>query len=105
MNFWPFDPVAGHGIVLADDERRNPLVVAISFRDLWTPGNFGRRRWRFFQAHFQFLLANERLGAAYDYYLICCGPLDLMTRASAPQEAIAAMGAKNRPSLDSTAAR
>ena len=67
MNFWPFDPIAGHGIVLGA-ERRNPKVVAISFRDLWKPGNFGRRRWRFFQAHFQFLLANERLGAAYDYY-------------------------------------
>jgi hypothetical protein len=94
MNFWPFDPVAGHDIVLDEDERRNPQVVAISFRDLWKPGNFGRRRWRFFRAHFQFLLANERLGAAYDYYLICCGPLDLMTRASKPQEAIMAMAAK-----------
>jgi pimeloyl-ACP methyl ester carboxylesterase len=95
MNFWPFDPVAGHDIVLEADERRNPHVVAISFRDLWKPGNFGRRRWRFFQAHFQFLLANERLGAAYDYYLICCGPIDLMTRATKPQEVIAAMAVKN----------
>ena len=97
MNFWPFDPVAGHGIVLEDDERRNPTVIAISFRDLWKPGNFGRRRWRFFRAHFQFLLANERLGAAYDYYLICCGPLDLLSRALKPQEAIAAMAAKTGP--------
>jgi hypothetical protein len=93
MNFWPFDPVADHGIALGP-ERKNPVVVAISFRDLWLPGNFGRRRWRFFKAHFQFLLANERLGAAYDYYLICCGPLDLLTRATKPQEAIAAMAAK-----------
>ena len=69
-------------------------VVAISFRDLWDPGNFGRRRWRFFQAHFQFLMANERLGAAYDYYLICCGPLDLVTRATKPQQAVAAMAAQ-----------
>ena len=92
MNFWPFDPVAGHGIVLGP-ERRNPLVVAISFRDLWIPGDFGRRRWRFFKAHFQFLMANERLGAAYDYYLICCGPLDLVSRATKPEEAIAAMAA------------
>jgi hypothetical protein len=102
MNFWPFDPVAGHDIVLDDDERRNPQVVAISFRDLWKPGNFGRRRWRFFQAHFQFLLANERLGAAYDYYLICCGPLDLLSRAMKPQEAIMAMAAK-RPAPDTAA--
>jgi hypothetical protein len=96
MNFWPFDPIADHGIALGS-ERRNPLVVAISFRDLWIPGDFGRRRWHFFRAHFQFLLANERLGAAYDYYLICCGPLDLVTRATKPQEAIAAMVAKTGP--------
>jgi hypothetical protein len=96
MNFWPFDPVADHGIAVGS-ERRNPRVVAISFRDLWIPGNFGRRRWRFFQAHFQFLLANERLGAAYDYYLICCGPFDLVTRASEPERMIAAMARETRP--------
>jgi hypothetical protein len=90
LNFCPFDPVTGHDIVLEADERRNPYVVAISFRDLWKPGTFGRRRWRLLEGHFQYLLANERLGAAYDYYLICCGPLDLMTRATKPQEAIAA---------------
>jgi hypothetical protein len=104
MNFWPFDPIAGHGIVLEDDERRNPHVVAISFRDLWKPGNFGLRRRRFLKTHFQFLLANERLGAAYDYYLICCGPLDLLTRAMKPQEAIAAMAAKTGPDRDRTTA-
>lgn len=93
MNFWPFDPVAGHGLAPAAG-RINPTVVAISFRDLWTDGTFRRRRWRFFTAHFQFLSANERLGAAYDYYLICCGPVDLMTRATAPAKAIAAMVAE-----------
>jgi hypothetical protein len=93
MNFWPFDPVADHGIKLGP-ERRNPLVVAISFRDLWIPGDFGRRRWRFFKAHFQFLMANERPGAAYDYYLICCGPLDLMSRAMRPDEAVVAFPGK-----------
>lgn len=96
MNFWPFDPVVDHGIKLGP-ERRNPEVVAISFRDLWIPGNFGRRRWRFFQAHFQFLLANERVGAAYDYYLICCGPYDLVTRAREPERMIAAMAPPASP--------
>jgi hypothetical protein len=96
MNFWPFDPIAGHGIALGP-ERHNPLVVAVSFRDLWIPAEFNRRRWRFFRAHFQFLLANDRLGAAYDYYLICCGPFDLVTRATRPAEVIAAMAAKKGP--------
>jgi hypothetical protein len=90
LNFCPFDPVAGHDIVLEDDERRNPHVVAVSFRDLWKPGDFALRRWRLFEAHFQYLRASERLGAVYDYPLICCGPVDLMTRATKPQEAIAA---------------
>ncbi len=96
MNFWPFDPITGHGITLGE-ERRNPLVVPVSFRDLWIPDQFGRRRWRFFRAHFQFLHANERLGAAYDYYLICCGPLDLVTRATRPAEAVAATAVKTGP--------
>jgi len=73
--------------------------------DRWQPsfhatGKFGRRRWRFFQAHFQFLLANEKRGSAYDYYLICCGPLDLISRATKPEEAIAAMAANAGPDRD-----
>ena len=86
MNIWPFDPVAGHALD-PGPERRNPAVVAISFRDLWQPEGFGRRRWRFFRAHFQFLLANERTGAPYDYYLICCGPEGLAERAVAGSKA------------------
>jgi pimeloyl-ACP methyl ester carboxylesterase len=96
MNFWPFDPITGHGIVIGP-ERRNPQVVAVNFRDLWIPEGFDRRRWRFFEAHFQFLRANEQLGAAYDYYLICCGPFDLETRASGPGDVIAAKAAKSGP--------
>ncbi len=97
MNFWPFDPVAGHGIVLGSG-RRNPQVAAVSFRDLWT-SDFDRRRWRFFRAHFQFLYANERRGAAYDYYLICCGPFDLAVRAAEPDRVAAAMAAGRSPGV------
>lgn len=102
LSFCPFDPIAGHGIVLGP-ERRNPQVVAIRLRDLWGPGHFGLRRWRVFRAHAQFLMANERPGAAYDYTLICCGPLDLMTRTTRPQQAAAAMAGKFEP--DPAAAR
>jgi hypothetical protein len=80
LNFCPFDPVEGHDIVLEADERRNPHVVALNFRDLWQTSYSGLRRLRLFEVHFQYLRANERPDAAYDYYLICCGPLDLMTR-------------------------
>jgi pimeloyl-ACP methyl ester carboxylesterase len=100
LSFCPFDPIAGHDIVLGG-ERRNPRVVAISLRDLCGPGNFALRRWRVFKAHAQFLMANEQR-AAYDYTLICCGPLDLVTRATNPQQAVAAMAGKFEP--DPTAA-
>jgi hypothetical protein len=96
MNFWPFDPISGHGIALGG-ERRNPLVIPVSFRDLWGPGSFHRRRWRFFDAHFQFLRANEQPGVVYDYYLICCGPVDLVTRATKPSEALSALKPQNVP--------
>ena len=86
MNLWPFDPITGHGIQVGA-ERRNPKVGAISFRDMWQPEDFGRRRWRFFRAHFQFLLANELAGAPYDYYLICCGREGLTERAAAMKPA------------------
>ena len=96
MNFWPFDPIAGHGIVLEADERRNPTVVAISFRDLWKPGNFGRRRWRFSRP-----ISNScwpMSGWARPTTITDLrGPLDLLSRALKPQEAIAAMAAKTAP--------
>ncbi len=95
MNFWPFDPVIGHRIDVGD-ARKNPTVVPISFRDLWPPGDFGRRRWKFFRAHFQFLMANEKRGAAYDYYLICCGPFPLAYRATHPKEVVKAMEGREK---------
>ena len=47
---------------------------------LMEEAGFGLRRWQLSKVHRQFLMANERRGAAYDYILICCGPLDLVTR-------------------------
>jgi hypothetical protein len=83
FSFAPFDPIAGNDIVL-DPPARNPHVLGIRLPS-WPPG----------KAHARFLMANDRLGDAYDYYLICCGPSDLMTRVTQPAEAIASIKAKN----------
>jgi hypothetical protein len=83
FSFVPFDPIAGHGIVL-DPVPRNPHVVDIRLRP-WPPS----------KAHTRFLMANDRPGNTYDYFLICCGPHDLMTRVTQPAEAIASIMAKN----------
>jgi pimeloyl-ACP methyl ester carboxylesterase len=92
MNFFAFDPITAHGID-AGPARRNPAVVQVRFRDIIKPENYARFRRHFFELHFQFIKANQRLGAAYDYYMICCGPTDLATRAARPDEAIAAVKA------------
>jgi hypothetical protein len=89
MSFFPFDPVAGHGLDLGP-ERHNPTVVPISFHDIIKPESYASFRWRFFRVHFQFVMANER-PAAYDYYMIVCGPFPLALRAEQPRDVLAAV--------------
>jgi hypothetical protein len=89
MNFYPFDPIAGHGLDLGA-ERHNPTVLPVVFREIILPESYPRFRWRFFRVHFQFVMANER-PAAYDFYMIVCGPFPLPLRAAQPQDVLAAV--------------
>ena len=41
MNFFPFDPIAGHGID-AGAARRNPTIVPVRFRDIIKPEHYNR---------------------------------------------------------------
>ncbi len=88
MNFYPFDPVAGHGIE-AGPARRNPIIMPVRFREIIRPENYNRFRWQFFRVHFQFVMANER-PYAYDFFMIACGPLSLADRVREPAVAPAA---------------
>jgi hypothetical protein len=87
MNFYQFDPIAGHGIKLGA-ERRNPTIVAVRFRDVIRPEHYNSFRWYFFRVHFQFVMANERPNA-YDFFMIVCGPVPLMERMTLPEAALA----------------
>ena len=78
MNFYPFDPVAGHGIEVGA-ARRNPTIVPVRFREIIKPEHYNSFRWRFFRVHFQFVMANER-PHAYDFFMIVCGPVPLRER-------------------------
>lgn len=86
MNFYPFDPIAGHGIDAGPD-RRNPTIVPVRFREIIRPENYGKFRWKFFRVHFQFVMANER-PHAYDFFMICCGPVALLRRIAEPAAAL-----------------
>jgi pimeloyl-ACP methyl ester carboxylesterase len=87
MNFYQFDPIAGHGID-AGSARRNPRVVAVRFRDIVGPEHYEKFRWQFFRVHFQFVMANEQPNA-YDFFMIVCGPVPLSERMAVPDAALA----------------
>jgi pimeloyl-ACP methyl ester carboxylesterase len=87
MNFYPFDPIAGHGID-AGASRRNPTIVSVRFREIIKPAHYNLFRWKFFRVHFQFVMANE-LPHAYDFFMIVCGPIPLSERMARPEAALA----------------
>jgi hypothetical protein len=87
MNFFPFDPVTGHGID-AGPNRRNPTIVPVRFREIIRPNHYNRFRWKFFRVHFQFVMANER-PHAYDFFMIVCGPVRLTDRVNKPAASLA----------------
>ena len=87
MNFYPFDPIAGHGIDAGAD-RRNPTIVPVRFRDIIKPEHYNLFRWKFFRVHFQFVMANER-PHPYDFFMIVCGPVPLRERMAHPDAALA----------------
>ena len=87
MNFFPFDPIAGHGIDVGAS-RRNPTIVPVRFREIIKPEHYNVFRWKFFRVHFQFVMANER-PHAYDFFMIVCGPIPLIERMACPEAALA----------------
>ena len=87
MNFYPFDPIAGHGIDVGP-LRRNPTIVPVRFREIIKPEHYNLFRWKFFRVHFQFVMANER-PHAYDFFMIVCGPILLIERMARPEAALA----------------
>jgi hypothetical protein len=87
MNFYPFDPVAGHGIEVGA-ARRNPTIVSVRFREVIRPEHYHLFRWKFFRVHFQFVMANE-VPHAFDFFMIVCGPIPLVERLAQPEAALA----------------
>jgi hypothetical protein len=78
LNFWDFDPVEGIGIRM-DGERCNPIVWSVRYRDMLSVEFYGTRlRYNFFRRHYQLIMANDRR-APYDYFMLICGPIPVVT--------------------------
>ena len=75
MNFWDFDPVTDIGVDAGTD-RHNPLVWPVRFRDIVSAGYYQRLRANFFRLHYQFIMSGDQR-AAYDYFMLTCGPLPI----------------------------
>jgi len=87
MNFFKLDPIRSHGIDVGD-QRCNPTIIPVRFRQVIRPDHYNLWRWQFFRVHFQFVMANER-PHAYDFFMIVCGPVPLRERMSHPEAALA----------------
>jgi hypothetical protein len=91
MNFWDFDPVAGVSVQV-DTERCNPLIWKVRFRDMLSPEYYARLRTNFFRMHYQFVMACDRR-AAYDFFMLVCGPLPVTEWAQRGEAALAEFAA------------
>ncbi|SED91512.1 hypothetical protein [Bradyrhizobium erythrophlei] len=86
MNFYPFEPVTGHGIHVGKAQR-NPRIMDVQFRDIIDPKNWSTFRRHPFRGHAQFFMANEQPNA-YDFFMMMCGPVSLGDRAANPTAAL-----------------
>jgi hypothetical protein len=73
MSFVNCDPVEGIGVHVGES-RCNPLTWRVPFKDMLSPEDYRRLRWKFFRVHFQYIMASDR-PCPYDYILLVGGPV------------------------------
>lgn len=87
MNFYKSDPVAVMGLKTA----RHPAVRVVRLRRMLDPLAYRRIRRNFLRVHYQFVSANDRR-AAYDYFMMVCGPISIEYQMGSPDGAASAIG-------------
>jgi hypothetical protein len=73
MSFLKCDPLEGVG-VNGGGRRCALLTWRVPFRDMLSPEDYRRLRWKFFRLHFQYIMASDR-PCSYDYILLVGGPV------------------------------
>jgi hypothetical protein len=68
MNFYKADPLAEMGL-----KGRSPVIRQVRVKAMIDPAAYRRIKRNFFRVHSQFVSAND-LRAAYDYFMLVCGP-------------------------------
>jgi hypothetical protein len=88
MNFYKKDPIAEMGLKTS----RGPLVRIVRIRHMLDPDVYASMRYDPLRMHCQFVSGNNRR-AAYDYFMLLCGPLSVERQVRSPDGAVSAIGA------------
>jgi thioesterase domain-containing protein len=82
ISFHKFDPVklarvpshgSGPQAAQGRQEQDSPIIRRVQIHQMLNPPTLRRLRFSFMRLHYQFVMANERR-AAYDYFMLMCGP-------------------------------
>lgn len=87
LNFYKSDPVADSGLSATG----RPVVRIVRIRQMLDPVAYRRIRHNFYRVHCQFVSGNDRR-AAYDYFMLLCGPLSVERQVRLPDGALSAIG-------------
>lgn len=84
ISFYKVDPLKA----LHLPETGRPLLLRVYVRDMLAQETYRRFKGNFFRLHRQLVMGNDKR-YPYDYYMICCGPFSLQTRAEHPERVMA----------------
>lgn len=84
ISFYKVNPL--HALRLPDTGR--PTIRRVHVRDMLEPATYRRFKGNFFRLHRQLVMGNDKR-YVYDYFMVCCGPFRLQTRADQPERVTA----------------
>jgi hypothetical protein len=87
ISFYKVNPLLA--LHLPDTGR--PTIRRVHVRDMLLPETYRRFKGNFFRLHRQLVMGNDRR-YFYDYFMVCCGPFRLITRADHPDRVTAFSG-------------
>ena len=88
MNFYKTNPVEAMGLAATG----RPVVRVVRLSRMLEPAYYRRIKRDFFRLHRQFVSGNDRR-AAYDYFMLLCGPLPVERQVRSADGAVSLIGA------------
>jgi hypothetical protein len=91
MNFYKTDPVRDCGL----EPTGRPIIRTVRIRQMLEPESYRRVRRNLYRLHCQFVSGNE-CRAAYDYFMLVCGPIPAEQQARSSEGAASVIGDDGR---------